>query len=271
MKRSATNRHRKGLGMERTKETLEARVRETPLVDRLKECQKRIGNMCAELRGPKMSIPVEYYDDDFYICTTLADAQAMVEALQAQLVTLKRHADLDCGDQSCLYALAHSGMRTNGGCRCSPKRMKDDLERSRKAVEALQRERDKLREATKVICGHCCEPMAIPSKAILQSQLSAHQGLVETIKCELFDRYDGAPDSPTRWMGPLIRDIEIAQALPATPDSYQQGRVAGLREAGPILAKVCEWYEGGTLEQILEEFYAQLKLAQQAQGEKGRA
>ena len=79
------NRHRKGgLGMERTKETLEARVRETPLVDRLKECQQRIGNMCAELRGPKMSIPVEYYDDDFYICTTLADAQATVEALQRE-------------------------------------------------------------------------------------------------------------------------------------------------------------------------------------------
>ena len=57
-----------------------------------------------------------------------------------------------------------------------------------------------------------------------------------------------------KWLGPI------------TPDSYQQGRVAGLREAGPILAKVCEWYEGGTLEQILEEFYAQLKLAQQAQG-----
>ena len=90
-------------------------------------------------------------------------------------------------------------------------------------VEALQRERDKLREATKVICGHCCEPMAIPSKAILQSQLSALQGLVETIKCELFDRYDGAPDSSTRWMGSLIRDIEIAQALPATPTERRKG------------------------------------------------
>lgn len=78
-------------------------------------------------------------------------------------------------------------------------------------IEALQRERNELREMTKIICGHCCEPMAIPSKAILQSQLSALQGLVETIKCELFDRYDGAPDSPTRWMGSLIRDIEIAQ------------------------------------------------------------
>ena len=79
--------------MERTKETLEARVRETPLVDRLKECQQRIGNMCAELRGPKMSIPVEYYDDDFYICTTLADAQATVEALQRERDTARRRVD----------------------------------------------------------------------------------------------------------------------------------------------------------------------------------
>ena len=49
-------------------------------------------------------------------------------------------------------------------------------------VEALQRERDTLREATKVICGHCCEPMAIPSKAVLQSQLSALQGLVRAMR-----------------------------------------------------------------------------------------
>ena len=147
--------------MERTEETLKARVRETPLPDRLNECRKRIGNMCAEGRAPRMCIPVQHSDDDFFICTTLADAQAQ--------------------------------------------------------IEALQRELDELREATKVICGHCCEPMAIPSKAILQSHLSTLQGLVETIKCELFDRYDGAPDSPTRWMGSLIRDIEIAQALPATP------------------------------------------------------
>jgi len=91
---------------------------------------------------------------------------------------------------------------------------------------ALDAEREKVRvlhEVTKVICGHCCEPMAIPSKAILQSQLSQLKGLVETIKCELFDRYDGAPDSPTRWMGSLIRDIEIAQALPATPTERRKG------------------------------------------------
>lgn len=144
------NRHRKGLGMERTKETLEARVRETPLADRLKECQQRIGNMCAELRGPKMSIPVEYYDDDFYICTTLADAQATVEALQ---------------------------------------RVRDEFERERdqlhaalmEAKAALDAEREKvkgLHEITKVICTHCCEPMEIPSKAVLQTQLSQLQALV---------------------------------------------------------------------------------------------
>jgi len=50
-------------------------------------------------------------------------------------------------------------------------------------VEALQRERDELREMTQVVCGHCCEPMAIPSKAILQAQLSALQGLVRALVC----------------------------------------------------------------------------------------
>jgi hypothetical protein len=26
--------------------------------------------------------------------------------------------ELDCGDQSCMYACQKTGMRTNGGCRC---------------------------------------------------------------------------------------------------------------------------------------------------------
>lgn len=135
-----------------------------------------------------------------------ADAQATVEALQAQLVTLKRHADLDCGDQSCLYAMNHGGMRTNGGCRCNPKRMKEDLQRAQAALDVarekvaavakerdvqctlkqncismLEQEREKvkgLHEITKVICTHCCEPMEIPSKAVLQTQLTQLQALV---------------------------------------------------------------------------------------------
>ena len=42
-------------------------------------------------------------------------------------------------------------------------------------VEALQRERDELKELTSVICGHCCEPMAIPSRAVLQAALDAER------------------------------------------------------------------------------------------------
>lgn len=61
-----------------------------------------------------------------------------VAQLRGVLNTIRRDAGLDCGDNSCMYALEHTGMRTNGGCRCSPKRMKDDLARSRKAFDALQ-------------------------------------------------------------------------------------------------------------------------------------
>lgn len=59
--------------------------------------------------------------------------------------------------------------------------LREQLADAQATVEALRRERDTLREATKVICGHCCEPMAIPSKAILQTHLSALQGLVRAI------------------------------------------------------------------------------------------
>ena len=208
--------------MERTKETLEARVRETPLVDRLKECRQRIGNMCAELRGPKMSIPVEYYDDDFYICTTLADAQATVEALQAEKLMLERgvsaQSALIDGLQSqliqrtaALEAVQHerdeanshvkflgATKQANGSfCldmkkyharhRCGRHRddpwkgidteidcfvcLKHDLDAEREKVKGLH-------EITKVICTHCCEPMEIPSKAVLQTELTQLQALV---------------------------------------------------------------------------------------------
>ena len=57
-----------------TKEILEARVREEDLLTRLEKCQAMIGKMCSEGRAPKMSIPVQHTDEDFYICTTLRDA-----------------------------------------------------------------------------------------------------------------------------------------------------------------------------------------------------
>lgn len=60
--------------MSDTKEKLESRVREQDLLTRLEECQRRIGKMCSEGRCPRMSIPVQYDDDDFYIVTTLREA-----------------------------------------------------------------------------------------------------------------------------------------------------------------------------------------------------
>jgi len=58
-----------------TLEELENKVRASgTLADRIKECACRIGSMCSEGRGMRMSIPVQYDDDDFFILTTLHDA-----------------------------------------------------------------------------------------------------------------------------------------------------------------------------------------------------
>jgi hypothetical protein len=53
------------------------RVRQIPLIDRLEICRIAIGRMCSEGRPPKMSIPVQWDDEDFFICTTLEDAKAI--------------------------------------------------------------------------------------------------------------------------------------------------------------------------------------------------
>ena len=66
-------------------EELKQRVRETPLSERLTDARRRIGKMCSEGRPPHMTIPVQYDDDDFYISTTLSDAQATIADLQGQL------------------------------------------------------------------------------------------------------------------------------------------------------------------------------------------
>lgn len=53
---------------------LRATVRGTPLRKRLVQCRNMIGQMCSEGRPPKMSIPVRWHDEDFFISTTIADA-----------------------------------------------------------------------------------------------------------------------------------------------------------------------------------------------------
>lgn len=43
-----------------------------------------IGKMCSERRPPKMTIPVQHYDEDFFIDTTLRDVVALLEKDQEQ-------------------------------------------------------------------------------------------------------------------------------------------------------------------------------------------
>ena len=69
-----------------TKEKFEAKVRETDLLTRLEECQRRIGKMCSEGRPPKMSIPLQWDDDDFFICTTLRDAAHYYKTVEGACV-----------------------------------------------------------------------------------------------------------------------------------------------------------------------------------------
>ena len=54
-------------------EKLEAMVRAIPLCERIVMCQVMIGKMCSEGRPPKMSVPVQWDDEDFFIVTTLGD------------------------------------------------------------------------------------------------------------------------------------------------------------------------------------------------------
>lgn len=66
-----------------------------------------------------------------------------------------------------------------------------------------------------------------------------------------------------------VMDIEAEWLGPITPDSYQQGRVAGLREAQETLERLEN--RDTPLSIDVEEFYEWLdeQLAQQAQDEKG--
>lgn len=60
-----------------TREELEIRVRASgELADRLKECARRIGLMCSEGRGPRMSVP----------STTLQDALIDVRRLDSRMI-----------------------------------------------------------------------------------------------------------------------------------------------------------------------------------------
>lgn len=61
-----------------TLEDLQICVRETPLLERLNKCRDMIADMCKERRPPKMTIPVQWYNEDFYIIQTLQDAETQL-------------------------------------------------------------------------------------------------------------------------------------------------------------------------------------------------
>jgi hypothetical protein len=64
------------MSSDRTFEDLKQQVREMPLDQRLQRARDMIGKMCKEKRPPRMSIPLQHYDEDFFISTTLDDARA---------------------------------------------------------------------------------------------------------------------------------------------------------------------------------------------------
>jgi len=71
-------------------EQLEKRVRDFGnLQARLEKCHDFIGKMCKDGRPPKMTIPVQWHDEDFFIATTIQDAIAELSALQARITELE--------------------------------------------------------------------------------------------------------------------------------------------------------------------------------------
>ena len=77
-----------------TQEQLEARIREIDLLTRIGQCERRIARICSEHRGPKMSIPAQWDDDDFFICTTLRDLKHYMNSTTPRQYTVIR-TDID--------------------------------------------------------------------------------------------------------------------------------------------------------------------------------
>ncbi len=66
-------------------EIVESQIRHNPLLERLEESRRRIGKMCSERRPPRMSVPVDPDDDDFFISVTLQDAVKRIIELEGQI------------------------------------------------------------------------------------------------------------------------------------------------------------------------------------------
>lgn len=65
-------------------EEIDKKIAESaPLLERLDDCMTRIGKMCSEGRPPKMTIPVNWNDDDVFIVATIKEAVEQLRAADA--------------------------------------------------------------------------------------------------------------------------------------------------------------------------------------------
>lgn len=86
--------------MSTTYEQLQERIRQTPLLERLESARSMIGKMCSERRPPKITIPVQHYDEDIFISTTLGDAKRVIAGGWRKIET---EADLPPVGESVLF------------------------------------------------------------------------------------------------------------------------------------------------------------------------
>jgi len=55
-------------------EEMKVKIRQVPLLERLKQVNRMVGGMVKERRPPKLSIPAQWYDEDLFIMVTIHDA-----------------------------------------------------------------------------------------------------------------------------------------------------------------------------------------------------
>ena len=148
--------------------------------------QRQVADLTAKLNDPEYQLG-QITD----LQRQLRDAQAAVEALQRER------------DEWRSTAVAQEARANDLERDC--KDLQSDIEDERAKVKGLH-------EITKVICGHCCEPMEIPSKAVLQTQLTQIQALVRAFFT-----------SETEW-GAAYRELQrLGYTLDATPTERGQG------------------------------------------------
>jgi hypothetical protein len=58
-----------------------------PLIERLEECKRRISRMAVDGRGPRMSIPAQWTDDDIFMHVTIHEAINVLTRASVALAT----------------------------------------------------------------------------------------------------------------------------------------------------------------------------------------